>query len=100
MRWRRCRRFAIWVVVIEGPHNGHVTIYGVGLHGLKQPAGPLYLGNAGTAMRLMAGLMAAQGFDVELTGDESLSKRPMDVWLILCGIWVRRLRLRRKGVRR
>ncbi|OQX37538.1 MAG: bifunctional prephenate dehydrogenase/3-phosphoshikimate 1-carboxyvinyltransferase [Oceanospirillales bacterium LUC14_002_19_P2] len=64
-------------VVIEGPHNGHVTIYGVGLHGLKQPAGPLYLGNAGTAMRLMAGLMSAQGFDVELTGDESLSKRPM-----------------------
>lgn len=64
-------------VVIEGPHNGHVTIHGVGLHGLKQPAGPLYLGNAGTAMRLMAGLMASQRFDVELTGDESLSRRPM-----------------------
>ena len=64
-------------VAIEGPRDGRVTVCGVGLHGLKQPGGPLYLGNAGTAMRLMAGLMAAQGFDVELTGDESLSRRPM-----------------------
>ncbi|MTI14045.1 bifunctional prephenate dehydrogenase/3-phosphoshikimate 1-carboxyvinyltransferase [Sansalvadorimonas verongulae] len=65
-------------VVIEGPHDGRVTIYGVGLNGLQQPPGPLYLGNAGTAMRLMAGLMAAQKFDVTLTGDESLSNRPMN----------------------
>ena len=65
-------------VVIEGPHEGRVTIYGVGLNGLQQPPGPLYLGNAGTAMRLMAGLMAAQKFDVVLTGDESLSNRPMN----------------------
>ena len=64
-------------VVIEGPHDGKVTIHGVGMHGLKPPPGPLYLGNAGTAMRLMAGLMAAQSFDVTLTGDESLSGRPM-----------------------
>ena len=64
-------------VVIEGPHDGRVTIHGVGLHGLQTPPGPLYLGNAGTAMRLMAGLMAAQNFDVTLTGDESLSRRPM-----------------------
>lgn len=64
-------------VKIDGPHNGRVTIYGVGLYGLKPPAAPLYLGNAGTAMRLMAGLMAPQSFDVELTGDESLSMRPM-----------------------
>ncbi|MCL6271332.1 bifunctional prephenate dehydrogenase/3-phosphoshikimate 1-carboxyvinyltransferase [Sansalvadorimonas sp. 2012CJ34-2] len=65
-------------VVIEGPHDGKVTIYGVGLHGLQAPPGPLYLGNAGTAMRLMSGLMAAQSFDVTLTGDESLSGRPMN----------------------
>ncbi|WP_281645504.1 bifunctional prephenate dehydrogenase/3-phosphoshikimate 1-carboxyvinyltransferase [Parendozoicomonas sp. Alg238-R29] len=65
-------------VVIEGPSDGRVTIYGVGLHGLQAPPGPLYLGNAGTAMRLMAGLMAAQKFDVTLTGDESLSRRPMN----------------------
>nr|WP_306800416.1 bifunctional prephenate dehydrogenase/3-phosphoshikimate 1-carboxyvinyltransferase [Endozoicomonas sp. YOMI1] len=65
-------------VQIDGPYLGKVTIQGVGMHGLKQPEGPLYLGNAGTAMRLMAGLMAAQSFDVTLTGDHSLSGRPMN----------------------
>ena len=42
-------------VVIEGPHEGRVVIHGVGMNGLQPPPGPLYLGNAGTAMRLMAG---------------------------------------------
>lgn len=65
-------------VVIEGPHQGEVTIHGVGLHGLKKPAGALYLGNSGTSMRLLAGLLAGQAFDVELTGDASLTKRPME----------------------
>lgn len=65
-------------VVIEGPHRGRVTIHGVGLHGLKTPPNTLYLGNSGTSMRLLAGLMAGQSFDVEMTGDESLSKRPMN----------------------
>ena len=65
-------------VSIEGPLAGRVIVHGVGLHGLKPPAKPLYLGNAGTAMRLMAGLMAAQTFDVTLTGDKSLSRRPMN----------------------
>ena len=64
-------------VTIEGPNNGHVKIYGVGMHGLLPPHGPLYLGNSGTSMRLLAGLLSAQKFDVELTGDESLSRRPM-----------------------
>ncbi|WP_430462902.1 bifunctional prephenate dehydrogenase/3-phosphoshikimate 1-carboxyvinyltransferase [Thalassolituus sp. LLYu03] len=64
-------------VVIEGPHRGRVTIHGVGLHGLQPPPGPLYLGNSGTSMRLLSGLMAGQTFDVEMSGDESLSKRPM-----------------------
>ncbi|WP_252108692.1 MULTISPECIES: bifunctional prephenate dehydrogenase/3-phosphoshikimate 1-carboxyvinyltransferase [unclassified Halomonas] len=64
-------------VAIEGPHQGRVIIHGVGLHGLKAPAGPLYVGNSGTAMRLFAGLLAGQNFDSELTGDESLTKRPM-----------------------
>ncbi|GAB2803684.1 bifunctional prephenate dehydrogenase/3-phosphoshikimate 1-carboxyvinyltransferase [Halomonas shantousis] len=64
-------------VAIEGPHQGRVTIHGVGLHGLKAPAGPLYVGNSGTAMRLFAGLLAGQAFDTELTGDASLTKRPM-----------------------
>ncbi|UHQ55300.1 bifunctional prephenate dehydrogenase/3-phosphoshikimate 1-carboxyvinyltransferase [Microbulbifer sp. YPW16] len=65
-------------VVIEGPDNGRVVIHGVGLHGLQAPPGPLYLGNSGTSMRLLAGLLAGQSFDVTLTGDESLSKRPMN----------------------
>lgn len=64
-------------VVIEGPHRGRVTIHGVGLHGLQTPPNALYLGNSGTSMRLLAGLMAGQSFDVEMSGDESLSKRPM-----------------------
>ena len=65
-------------VVIEGPHHGRVTIHGVGLSGLKPPPGPIYLGNSGTSMRLLAGLLAAQPFDTVLTGDASLSKRPMN----------------------
>jgi len=64
-------------VTIEGPDDGFVRIHGVGLNGLQPPRGPLYLGNSGTAMRLFSGLLAAQPFDSELTGDASLSKRPM-----------------------
>lgn len=65
-------------VVIEGPHHGRVTIHGVGLQGLKPPPGPIYLGNSGTSMRLLSGLLAGQPFDVTMTGDASLSKRPMN----------------------
>lgn len=64
-------------VVIEGPDEGKVTIYGVGINGLQAPPGPLYVGNSGTSMRLLSGLLAAQAFDTELSGDESLTKRPM-----------------------
>ncbi len=64
-------------VSIEGPVDGKVTIHGVGLHGLKAPDAPLNLGNSGTSMRLMSGLLAGQNFDVEMVGDESLSGRPM-----------------------
>lgn len=64
-------------VQIEGPDKGEVTIHGVGLHGLKPPAGPLDLGNSGTSMRLLSGLMSGQAFDVEMHGDASLSTRPM-----------------------
>lgn len=65
-------------VVIEGPHEGKVTVHGVGLNGLKPAPGAIYLGNSGTSMRLLAGLLAAQPFDTVLTGDASLSKRPMN----------------------
>ncbi len=64
-------------VPIEGPYDGHVRVHGVGLHGLQAPSEPLYLGNSGTSMRLLAGLLAGQAFDSVLTGDASLSKRPM-----------------------
>ncbi|NJO15626.1 MAG: 3-phosphoshikimate 1-carboxyvinyltransferase [Thioploca sp.] len=64
-------------VHIEGPQLGQVILHGVGLHGLQPPRTPLYLGNSGTSMRLLAGLMAGQSFAVEMTGDSSLSRRPM-----------------------
>ena len=64
-------------VQIEQNGDGCVTIHGVGKHGLKAPQAPLYLGNSGTSMRLLSGLLAGQAFDSVLTGDESLSKRPM-----------------------
>ncbi len=64
-------------VNIEGPNKGQVTIHGVGLHGLKPPVKDLYVGNSGTSIRLLSGLLAAQKFDSTLTGDVSLSGRPM-----------------------
>ncbi|WP_318261763.1 3-phosphoshikimate 1-carboxyvinyltransferase [Zhongshania marina] len=65
-------------VEIEGPENGRVRIHGVGRDGLKAPLGDVYVGNSGTSMRLLAGLLAGQKFDVTMTGDVSLSKRPME----------------------
>lgn len=64
-------------VRIEGPEQGRVTAHGVGLHGLRAPAGPLDMGNSGTSMRLMSGILAGQAFDTVLTGDASLTRRPM-----------------------
>jgi 3-phosphoshikimate 1-carboxyvinyltransferase len=64
-------------VEIEGPTEGRLRIHGVGLHGLKPPAAPLDLGNSGTSMRLLSGLLAGQAFDTTLTGDASLVRRPM-----------------------
>ncbi|MGD9391198.1 MAG: 3-phosphoshikimate 1-carboxyvinyltransferase [Thioalkalispiraceae bacterium] len=64
-------------VSIQGPTAGKVTIEGVGMHGLKPPKAALDVGNSGTSIRLLAGLLAAQAFDCELTGDKSLSTRPM-----------------------
>lgn len=69
--------FAKMGVRIEAPSDGVRIVHGVGLHGLQPPDGPLDCGNAGTAMRLLAGLLAGQRFDSVLVGDESLSKRPM-----------------------
>ncbi len=65
-------------VLISGPEQGSLKIYGVGRLGLSAPARPLYVGNSGTAMRLMCGLLAAQNFSSELQGDASLTGRPMN----------------------
>lgn len=64
-------------VQIERLQPSHLRIQGVGLTGLKQPTGPLDMGNSGTAMRLMTGLLSGQSFESTLFGDASLSKRPM-----------------------
>ena len=59
-------------------HDGdQARVRGVGLHGLSAADGPLDLGNSGTAVRLLAGLLSAQAFDAVLIGDESLMRRPM-----------------------
>jgi 3-phosphoshikimate 1-carboxyvinyltransferase len=71
------RIFAQMGVHIDAPAPGERIVHGVGLHGLHRPQGALDCGNAGTAMRLLCGLLAGQAFDTTLTGDASLSKRPM-----------------------
>ena len=65
-------------VHVEGPQDTQVLVRGVGAHGLAAPRSPLDMGNAGTAMRLMMGLLAPQKFDATLIGDESLMRRPME----------------------
>ncbi|MEY2150284.1 3-phosphoshikimate 1-carboxyvinyltransferase [Rhodanobacter sp. 115] len=64
-------------VRIETPADGERVVHGVGLHGLRASTQALDCGNAGTGMRLLAGLLAGQAFDSTLVGDASLSKRPM-----------------------
>ena len=59
-----------------GPES--LVVRGRGVHGLKAPEGPIDCGNAGTLMRLLAGLLAGQRGRFELVGDESLSARPME----------------------
>ncbi|TAN00992.1 MAG: 3-phosphoshikimate 1-carboxyvinyltransferase [Rhodanobacteraceae bacterium] len=64
-------------VRIETPVPGERIVHGVGLHGLRAPGSELDCGNSGTAMRLLAGVLAGQAFDSTLVGDASLSRRPM-----------------------
>lgn len=65
-------------VQIEGPNQGEVTIHGVGMAGLKPASKALDMGNSGTSIRLLSGMLCAQQFDSVMTGDASLSKRPME----------------------
>ncbi len=65
-------------VRIEAPSDSERIVHGVGLHGLRGSTDALDCGNAGTGMRLLAGVLAGQAFDSVLVGDASLSKRPME----------------------
>jgi 3-phosphoshikimate 1-carboxyvinyltransferase len=65
-------------VQVDEPEEDELIVHGVGLRGLQAPGTPIDCGNAGTLMRLLAGILAGQEGRFELTGDESLSLRPMD----------------------
>lgn len=69
--------FRVMGVKIERPEPERVVIHGVGLRGLRTPQKPLDLGNSGTSMRLLCGLLAGQPFAATLLGDASLTRRPM-----------------------
>lgn len=71
------KAFKAMGVKIEGPEHQKVVIHGVGKYGLKKPNEVIDCGNSGTSMRLLAGLLSAQKFDSQLTGDVSLLNRPM-----------------------
>ena len=64
-------------IAVDSDGAGSLRIHGAGRDGLKRPTDPLDLGNSGTGLRLLAGLLAGQPFDSTLVGDESLSRRPM-----------------------
>ena len=64
-------------VRIEAPKEGFLQIHGVGFDGLQPPKAALDLGNSGTSIRLLAGVLAGQNFDSRLFGDDSLMARPM-----------------------
>lgn len=64
-------------VAMDFTGDDSLTVHGVGRHGLRAPDGDLDLGNSGTAMRLLAGLLSGQRFESRLVGDESLTRRPM-----------------------
>ena len=64
-------------VKIERVNEGELLVHGLGKHGLTQPSGLLDLGNSGTSMRLLTGLLAGQSINTTLVGDGSLMKRPM-----------------------
>ncbi len=70
---------AMGIEIEEGSDkNGeYILVRGQGINGLKRPAAPLYCGNSGTTVRLISGILSGQGFDSCLTGDTSLSRRPM-----------------------
>ncbi len=75
---RTARALQAMGVTIDHLSEPDVVVHGVGLHGLANPGETLDLGNSGTGMRLLMGVLAGQDFATTLTGDESLRQRPMD----------------------
>jgi 3-phosphoshikimate 1-carboxyvinyltransferase len=71
------RAFEVMGVKVETLSATALSVHGVGIDGLSAPTAALDLGNSGTSMRLMSGILSGQKFDSTLTGDASLSKRPM-----------------------
>jgi len=72
------RALAAMGVRIDGLGTPEMRVHGVGLRGLQPPPNQLDMGNSGTGLRLLMGVLAGQGFSTTLVGDASLSKRPMD----------------------
>ncbi len=71
------RKMGVKINFSKNSQGKILEVYGVGLSGLKKPTSSIYLGNSGTSTRLISGILAAQKFRSVLTGDESLSCRPM-----------------------
>lgn len=74
---RTIEAFRAMGIEIKERGDGALSVDGKGPRGLLQPKSAIYLGNSGTSMRLILGILAGQPFRCELTGDESLSRRPM-----------------------
>ena len=72
------RAMGVGIELSDDPDGGLLArIAGVGLRGLRMPAGVIDCGNSGTTMRLLAGLLSGQRFGTRLVGDASLTRRPM-----------------------
>lgn len=74
---RTVQAFQAMGISVSAGSSGTLEVEGKGLRGLEAPASALDLGNSGTTMRLLLGILAGQRFEAVLTGDESLSSRPM-----------------------
>lgn len=74
------KKLGVYIDHAVHPTNGvpTITVHGKGLHGLHEPDSTLYTGNSGTTTRLMSGILAAQPFDSNITGDDSIQRRPME----------------------
>lgn len=72
----RCFR-QLGIDINDDPASDRIIVHGKGLYGLTPPKDMLDVGNSGTTMRLISGILCGQNFPVSLTGDESIQRRPM-----------------------